>query len=89
MDKAAYIQLLKGGKQYKNSNLYTLPNKASTVEERAAGRVCPPLKLNPDYSVNPKLQRVGKIVPRTQPRRRQRGQQQIHSNILRLIYGER
>jgi hypothetical protein len=36
MDKEAYIKLLKGGgKRYKNSNLYVLENKASTVEERA------------------------------------------------------
>ena len=35
-----------GGNRYKNGNLYMLPNKAATVEERAAGKVCPPPNLN-------------------------------------------
>ena len=66
MDKDAYVKLLKGcGKQYKNTNLYMLDNKGSTVEERAAGKICPPPKLNPDYAVNPKQQRVGKITAAT------------------------
>jgi hypothetical protein len=92
MDKEAYIKLLKGGgKRYKNGNLCMLPNTASTVEERAAGKVCPPPKLNPDYTVNPKIQRVGKVVPR-QSRTQQAPQQQqpqIHPDVLRLIYGQR
>jgi hypothetical protein len=93
MDKDAYVKLLKGGgNRYKNGNLYMLPNKAATVEERAAGKVCPPPKLNPDYAVDQKTQRVGKIIPRQQQRSRPPSaiaQAQIPPEVLRLIYGQR
>ena len=53
MDKDTCVKLLKGGgNRYKNGNLYMLPNKEATVEERPAGKVCPPPKLNPDYAVD-------------------------------------
>jgi hypothetical protein len=94
MGKEAYIKLLKGGgQQYKKSNLYMLPNKGATVEERAASKICPPPKLNPDYGVNPKIQRVGKIQLRTQTQQpqqcRQQSAQEVHPDVLRLIYGAR
>ncbi|CAB3995180.1 Hypothetical predicted protein [Paramuricea clavata] len=47
--------------------------KASTVEERAAGKICPPPQLNPNYAPDPKIQKVGKIqsrVPKQQQQQR-------------------
>jgi hypothetical protein len=87
MDKEAYIKLLKGaGKRYKNTNLYVLDNKASTVEERAAGKICPPANLNPNYATIHKIERVGKIKPRQQQQQRQQ-QYRIHPDVLRFING--
>ncbi|CAB3977903.1 Hypothetical predicted protein [Paramuricea clavata] len=85
-----YEKLLKGGgTRYKGTRLYVLPGKASTVEERAAGNICPPAQLNPDYERNPKLQRVGKIKPREpkQPQVR-RENTSIPPELLKLIYGK-
>ena len=85
MDKAAYICLLKGGgKRYKNSNLYVLDDKAATVEERAAEKICPPPKLNPSYAQDPTIRRVGRIAPCEQ---QQHEQYRIHPEVLKFIHG--
>ncbi|CAB3977949.1 Hypothetical predicted protein [Paramuricea clavata] len=93
MDKVAYVKLLEGeGKQYKKIGLYMLSGKAATVEERAAGKICAPPKLNPAYATDPKVRRVGKIVPRelkqTQQPKTQQQQRQYPPEVLRLIYGQ-
>ncbi|CAB4003041.1 Hypothetical predicted protein [Paramuricea clavata] len=60
MEQADYVKLLKGGgTPYKGTKLFTLKGKASTVEERAAGKICPPPQLNPNYAPNTKIPRVG------------------------------
>ena len=88
MDKNKYIKLLKGGGQrYKQSKLFILPNTASTVEERASVKVCPPPKLNPNYAPDPKVRRVGTIQPRVQPVTQQKSS--IHPDVLKLIHEER
>ncbi|CAB3978618.1 Hypothetical predicted protein [Paramuricea clavata] len=88
MEQADYVKLLKGaGVRYKGTSLYTLPGKASTVEQRAAGKICAPPQLNPVYAPNPKIQRVGKITPRAPKQHQQRGNPQISPEILKLIYG--
>ncbi|CAB3988432.1 Hypothetical predicted protein [Paramuricea clavata] len=63
--------------------------KASTVEERAADKICPPPQLNPGYAPNPKIQRVGKIQPRVPKQPQQSGPRAaaIAPEILKIIYG--
>ena len=90
MDKESYIRLLKGeGKQYKNSRLYVLSNKASTVEERAAQKICPPPTLDPNYAQDPRIRRVGKITPRnTQKPPQSKTVRGLHPEVLKFINGE-
>ena len=95
MDQAAYVQLLKGkGTRYKKTSLYMLPGKAATVEERAAGKICAPPKLNPGYATDPKIRRVGRIISRESKQTQQQQQQQQSQlrqyppEILKLIYGK-
>ena len=90
MDEKQYYQLLHGkGQRHPGTNLFYIPKSEKSIEERSVESICPPPQLNPEYMLNRKIQRSGKL-----PERRSAPQplppqlQGIDPTILRRILGK-